>query len=1082
MKKFSYLLLVMTLFLCFAGNAWGVSSVKNIYQFTFVYGENNPQLVCNMMGIVDESTKTILVNVPYGTDVTLLKPTIWTTSVKSPTSSSVSPASGAVQDFSSPVVYTCYAEDGSSQTYTVTVVAVSNIDKAITQFKFNNPLTNGIINEDAKTIAVNLPYGTLLDPADDNYGLFATVSIKGKSVVPTPGNYYVDYRNPLTYTVTAGDGSTQAYTVTVTAYSQTSPVYIDKAWAGNAIGTVVGTDKIYGSNAFSTIQKGITAVITGGTVNVYPGTYNQDEANSRDLLNGGIGTTDFNIFVDKSVTIQGVNASGEPITNYDDVEAFVTAKRNTPSGNLSTFFIQADNVTITGLDITGWADQDYYFKTISVIGNNATIKYCKMHNLDNVSNIYVYDPNYVASTNTSHIQSYRFEGNYFDAGGTYASGVRLSSGAGWTGAVANRVISGNTFTSGGYGVEFVGPGVDSWDVYPVGAATITSNSFSGAKKGSVVASGKYLDAQGYGPLDWNAILSGNTFSKAVIVKTTDGLVRSYDEGNYFFVRGIYNAIQPYPIDKVAQAGDVINVAAGTYTEAVKIFSKDHLTIQGVGDETIISKGLWGGYGFEIDNSDYITIQDLKIITEGWDLHGIYVDDDWVDGTGTGRGEEPSNYLTIHNTTISATGGAWDRLASGIYGGNATNGAHTGWNITDNRITADGCGIGLEDVTNSTVSGNIITITGHINILWLTMGYSLTNLVIRDNILNGATNTTWEEPAVLGEQTVVATSGFTGQLTGKTISVVSYHGNTADNYETRALRIGAGVSSVTADENKFLGSAEEALLNENTSSTVNAKYNWWGNASGPYNDPSNIGATGGEVSDYVEYTPWYTVDMGHAMLAVQDYGVKVTSVSAKKATLSWTRGDGTGSFVVVKLGAFGVGDLPVNYTEYPSQSLDFTTSIGAAKIIYYGTNTKCVLTGLTKNKTYYVRVFGYDGNPFDGTAQFNKVDNNKKFTTPWAKETPEGTDALAGTFTVGLIAPNPVVDNLNFALEVPVEQAFTIEVYDAEGRLANDYCQNQTFSSGTHNINMTLNNLSSGLYTLVVKTGADMAITQFIIAK
>jgi len=36
----------------------------------------------------------------------------------------------------------------------------------------------------------------------------------------------------------------------------------------------------------------------------------------------------------------------------------------------------------------------------------------------------------------------------------------------------------------------------------------------------------------------------------------------------------------------------------------------------------------------------------------------------------------------------------------------------------------------------------------------------------------------------------------------------------------------------------------------------AEYNWWGNASGPYHATTNTGATGDEVTDNVDYSPWW----------------------------------------------------------------------------------------------------------------------------------------------------------------------------------------------------------------------------------
>ncbi|MBO0948942.1 IPT/TIG domain-containing protein [Fibrella forsythiae] len=62
------------------------------------------------------SGNTISATVPVGTNLTALVPTIVL-----PAGASVSPASGVAQNFSSPVTYTVKAEDGTIQTYTVSV-------------------------------------------------------------------------------------------------------------------------------------------------------------------------------------------------------------------------------------------------------------------------------------------------------------------------------------------------------------------------------------------------------------------------------------------------------------------------------------------------------------------------------------------------------------------------------------------------------------------------------------------------------------------------------------------------------------------------------------------------------------------------------------------------------------------------------------------------------------------------------------------------------------------------------------------------------------------------------------------------
>jgi len=65
-------------------------------------------------GVIDETAGTIAVTVPFDTDVTSLTPVI------THTGEGISPTGG--QDFSTPVTYTVEAEDGTTKTYTVTVM------------------------------------------------------------------------------------------------------------------------------------------------------------------------------------------------------------------------------------------------------------------------------------------------------------------------------------------------------------------------------------------------------------------------------------------------------------------------------------------------------------------------------------------------------------------------------------------------------------------------------------------------------------------------------------------------------------------------------------------------------------------------------------------------------------------------------------------------------------------------------------------------------------------------------------------------------------------------------------------------
>jgi len=90
-----------------------LSSKKEILSFLFEASKNS-SLDQNVVGVVNGTD--ITVDVPFGSTLSNLTPTIET----SP-HATVSPASGVATDFTSPVVYTVTAEDGSTKQFTVVV-------------------------------------------------------------------------------------------------------------------------------------------------------------------------------------------------------------------------------------------------------------------------------------------------------------------------------------------------------------------------------------------------------------------------------------------------------------------------------------------------------------------------------------------------------------------------------------------------------------------------------------------------------------------------------------------------------------------------------------------------------------------------------------------------------------------------------------------------------------------------------------------------------------------------------------------------------------------------------------------------
>jgi hypothetical protein len=154
-------------------------------------------------GVIEETAKTITVNVPYGTNVTSM------TATATHTGASIDPNPGTARSYAGPVTYTVTAADGTSQAYTVTVHVALNPAKAKTAFAIAGPVSAvGAIDETAKTITVNVPYGT------DVTSMTAAATHTGASISPDPAAAR-SYAGPVEYTVTAADGTSRAYTVRV---------------------------------------------------------------------------------------------------------------------------------------------------------------------------------------------------------------------------------------------------------------------------------------------------------------------------------------------------------------------------------------------------------------------------------------------------------------------------------------------------------------------------------------------------------------------------------------------------------------------------------------------------------------------------------------------------------------------------------------------------------------------------------------------------------------------------------------------------------------------------------------------------
>jgi len=224
MKKLNYLsiaiALIILMFSCKKNDDGPVvvlSTEKKITAFSFEAGDN-PTINSDVIGTIDESGKSISINVPFGTDITSLNPAI-------SVSSNASLSTSGSQDFTNPVLYTVTAEDTSTTTYIVSVNVIPNNMNQITTYEFrqsDNIDLNGdiksVIDEAESTIVLYVPNNTDVSDLSPNIEIS-----EAATYLPTGAQ---DFTDPIVYSITAEDGTNRDYTISVQPIQITDFVFM----------------------------------------------------------------------------------------------------------------------------------------------------------------------------------------------------------------------------------------------------------------------------------------------------------------------------------------------------------------------------------------------------------------------------------------------------------------------------------------------------------------------------------------------------------------------------------------------------------------------------------------------------------------------------------------------------------------------------------------------------------------------------------------------------------------------------------------------------------------------------------------
>jgi Ice-binding-like len=264
-------------------------------------------------GAVNETAKTILVTVPYGTPVTGLVATYTTTGTVPVRVNGVAQTSGTTpNDFSNPMgkPYTVTAADGTTATYTVTVFVAASSAKAIAPYSIGG--VAGTINEADKTIVVTMPFGTIRNGQIATFGTTGAGLPTVGGVPQTSGTTPNDFTTPKSYIVTAADGTTTTYTVTVPLAPNSAKALGPYSLNGvegavnEAAGTIsvtmpFGTDRNGLIATFGTTGAGVPTV--GGVNQLTGATPNDFRTSKTYIVTAADGTT-------KTYTVTVTNADG----------------------------------------------------------------------------------------------------------------------------------------------------------------------------------------------------------------------------------------------------------------------------------------------------------------------------------------------------------------------------------------------------------------------------------------------------------------------------------------------------------------------------------------------------------------------------------------------------------------------------------------------------------------------------------------------------------------------------------------------------------------------------------------------------
>ncbi|TNE64751.1 MAG: filamentous hemagglutinin N-terminal domain-containing protein, partial [Alphaproteobacteria bacterium] len=394
-------------------------------------------------------------------------------------------------------------------------------------------------------------------------------------------------------------------------------------------------------SASMSVQTAIEAANEGDTIYIAPGTYEELTT---------YGSTSLGLFIDTSLTLQGVDADWNKITDWSDVQATIISGAESNWG--TNFYVTAAGVSVLGLGFEAAAGSNDTESPSNAVNKafevtsdgftieNSVIAAADGYNFDGKTSTSLY----FGDDGADDLSSFTVNNNRLHGG------ITVTNGAGDSGDV-DFVITNNTVTGSHFlRVRGIVDGVGWLNAAAHMPTTMTGNDVSGVSDFIIQYWGENAgDAPDAAFV--SAFLANNTVGTNVYATTSAGGLRYADYEEYggtsqaFFLEK--NSITD--VLGTTSAGDTVHVGDGTYDLGTSqlVIDETDVSIVGESESAVIidASGVTSGGAGVIVYGDGVHLENMTILgpsnTYGLKLRPLVDDENLT--------------LSLSNITVSGSG-------------------------------------------------------------------------------------------------------------------------------------------------------------------------------------------------------------------------------------------------------------------------------------------------------------------------------------------------------------------------------------------------------------------------------------------